>query len=861
MADNLKVGALGRLPSRVYVLLHRSSPRQAASYRGSIHPIMKAERIPPNLIPHLRGQLERALPILFTGAGFSLSAQNIEGGSIPTGSQLKRNLWQICFPSEIYDETTSLQDLYEHARIRHRTELTQMLTRQLSVNSASLPEFYSTIFSMPWARYYTLNIDNLSEAVSRKFDLPRPIESVSATTSSTIQSSARSTMRALQGVHLNGVLSEAPDHTTFSATQYGERLARPEAWYALLVAEMLSRSVVFIGTTLGEPSLWQHLALRGSRGDRRMSELRPRSYLVTPDLDRARQALLAEYNVMWVPMTAQEFAEEVLIQCMDAARRGIELLSNLSDDPHKSKSVPEVAALASNPLRPTDFFLGEEPVWADLQSGRAIARECDEEIWNLAKSAYDRADRGVVVITGTAGSGKSASLMRCCLRFSSEGNRVGWVDRYADLAPRDIRKAMGDTDSPKILAIDDADMFGSELASLVRESALETCALILLGIRSGRIDRCLNPTRLEGVQIEEIAMPPLEDPDISGLLDALEKENRLGILKGLPRSAQEQAFRDKAGRQLLVAMYEATSGRRFEEKIMDELLGLETSEAVIYSLIAVAYAFRFTLSRDEILIASGDHSNITLNTIEQLARRHIIRAAPDGASFQARHRFIAETIRDELQKQGRILDILGGLALVAAAKAHPNLPRSSRPWRLLRSLINHDYLMRSVGLESARNLYGRLEQAREWDYHFWLQRGSLEVEFGELPLAQNFLGQAKSLSVDDPLVETEWAYLLFRQSIESPGSADSEVRVAEGVSILEDLIRRRGAYDPYPFHVLGSQGLGWVRRGIHSRDKKAEFLKKLIAKLELGISKHPRTSDLRNLKRDLETELLKLTVV
>jgi hypothetical protein len=736
-----------------------------------------------------------------------------------------------------------------------------MLTSQLTVDSTSLPDFYSTLFSMPWSRYYTLNIDNLTEVATRKFDLPRPIEAVSATTSPTIQVSYGSTTRSLQAVHLNGMLSDIPDHTTFSPTQYGERLARPETWYALLVAEMLSRSVVFIGTTLDEPPLWQHLALRGARGDRSMAELRPRSYLVTPALDRARQALLAEYNVTWVPMTAKEFAEEVLSQSMEAARNGLELLARALDDPHKPKSIPEVAALANNPLTATDFFFGEEPAWADLQAGRAVSRECDEKIWDLTYSAYNRADsRGIVAITGTACSGKSTSLMRCCLRLSSGGIRVGWLDRYTDLTPRDIRKAMTAVDSPKVLAIDDADIFGAELASFIREIALETQALILLGIRSGRIDRCLNQTRLEGVRLAEIAMPPLEDSDISGILDALEKENRLGILKGLTRLEQESAFREKAGRQLLVAMYEATSGRRFEEKVMEELLELEPAEAIIYSLVAVAYAFRFTLGRDEILIASGDRSNVTLNTIEQLANRHIIRPTPDGSAFQARHRFLAETIRDELQKQGRLLDILAGLALVAASKAHPNLPRNSRHWRLLRAITNHDFLMRSVGLEPARNLYGRLERAREWDYHFWLQRGSLEVEFGELALAQNFLGQARSLSSDDPLVETEWAYLLFRQAIESPGSPDSEARASDAFSILEDLIRRRGATDSYPFHVLGSQGLGWVRRGIHGREKKAEFIKKLITKVELGVSKHPRTSDLKNLKRDLESELLRLTV-
>ncbi|MFY9823663.1 MAG: SIR2 family protein [Thermoanaerobaculia bacterium] len=813
------------------------------------------------MLPHLGRQFERAAPILFTGAGFSLSVKNIDGQAIPDYRRLKEILWSLCFPGDPFDDTVSLQDIYEQARLRHRIKLTTLLTRSFSVQPETIPPFYSRLFSMPWGRCYTLNIDDLADAANRHFDLPRSISSISATSSPTVQLSAVNTSRKLQVVHLNGTLADVPDHVTFSATQYGERLARPETWYVLLASEMLSRPVVFIGTRLDEPPLWQHLRFRGSRGGAGLAELRPRSYLVTPHLDKAKKALLAEFSVTWVPLTAEEFTEEVLAQFDSPARAGLRLLESMEAGTI-SAPMAEVSSLATNPLINTDFLLGEEPTWSDIQSGRAIPRECDQEIWEATRSAYmSSTNRGLIVLTGTAGSGKSTSLMRACLRLSSEGIRVGWIDRYSQMAPREIRRTMKEDGSPKVLAIDDADVFGSELSSMIRDIVTsDRNPLVILGIRSGKIDRVLNPARLEDLSSTEIAMPDLRDSDIDALLGVLDRENRLGILKGKSRDVQEKAFRDKADRQLLVAMFEATSGQRFEEKVVAELAGLTDSEQIIYALVAVATAFRFSLSRDEILLASGDQSNITLNAIEQLIKRHVVSATPDGTSIRARHRFIAETLRNELQQQGKLSNVLPGLALMAAAKAHPGLPRNSRPWRLLRALLNHDFLFKAVGLEPARNLFGSLEQAREWDYHYWLQRGSLEVEFGDLALAQNFLGQARSLGSDDPIVETEWAYLLFKQAIEKPRSSDSEARVAEAETILEDYIRLRGTTDQYPFHVLGSQGLAWSRRGIRGKDARAKYLQNLLGQLTEGTRKHPKSQDLKVLRRDVQKELLNLAI-
>lgn len=824
---------------------------------------MLQKDLPENLIPYLCGQFERARPILFTGAGISVNAKNICGEPVPSYSDLKKKLWELCFPATPFDESSSLQDIYDHAVRRHRAKVVELLTKHLTINADSLPVWHKTLFSMPWARCYTLNADDLAVAVSRRFKLPRNIVPISATAPATSAGVYTVPSQGLQVIHLNGTIGDLPDHVTFSLTQYAERLAQPDPWYVALVAQLCSQPFVFIGTRLDEPSLWQHLELRKSRGGRALRELRPRSFLVVPKIDLARQALLADYNVEWISMTAEDFVTQVLGEVGTAAQKGLNLLTSRSDGSKQERGqLQEVATLAVHPDEPSDFLLGQEPIWADIQSGRAIQRESDNALWEAVQDFLKKSDlRGLITITGTAGSGKSAALMRVCLRLMAEGIRVGWVDRDEGLAPRDIRAAMRSDQPPDVLAIDDADLYGPELAPMIREIVLGGKApLMIVAIRAGKVEKILNPVRLEDIPRKEIAMPPLADADIIGLLEVLDKGNRLGILKGKSREEQKRIFREQAGRQLLVAMIQATSGRRFEEKVVEELFDLDEDGQLVYSLVAVASAFRFSLTKDEVLTASGDSSNKVLNVVDQLSRRGILTATGVDGSIRARHRMIAEILLKELQSRLLLSSILFGLALVCATRVNPKLNRSARAWRFLRKIINHEFLVRALGVEPARNLYGSIESLLHWDSHYWLQRGSLEVEYGDLALADNFLNQARGLAPDDPLVDNERAYLLFKQAIQNPAGIDAPEMVTEATTLLEDLISIRGKFDPYPYHVLGSQGLAWARRGIVKLEEKKTYLQKLLRRIEEGQRNHPRQEDLKKLHEDLQRELLSLSI-
>ena len=98
-----------------------------------------------------------------------------------------------------------------------------------------------------------------------------------------------------------------------------------------------------------------------------------------------------------------------------------------------------------------------------------------------------------------------------------------------------------------VLAIDDSDVYGAQLSVLLSEtSKVDSFPLILFEMRSHFIDRCLVSPYLVGMSLIELVVPRLANRDIERLIGVLDKEHRLGHLKGKTLNQQIAAFRDKA---------------------------------------------------------------------------------------------------------------------------------------------------------------------------------------------------------------------------------------------------------------------------------------------------------------------------
>jgi nucleoside-triphosphatase THEP1 len=527
----------------------------------------------PRIAAYLKERMRRADAVLFTGAGFSVGARNQAGTTMPLSADLKPLLWALSYPRDQFDEASKVQDLFEIARGRDPNGLRDLLLMRLGVDANSVPSYYAGLLSLPWVRAYTLNVDDLPTAVARRHPLKRRITHLSAVNWGMKALPARAA-NLLEVVYLNGVLYDAPDGVTFSPTQYAERLAGQEPLYDQCVIDVLTHPVAFIGTPLDEAPLWQHVVMR-RKGPRTKREFRRESFIVTPTLDRARAELLhREFNVTHVPMDVETFSKELLAAVGGAVEEGYALIGAASEETKEVTEPPLAQDLAADsPSGAADYLLGRAPAWGDVRDGFAASRRGDADLEELAKTRLQVSGqpRGTILVAGTAGSGKSTAAMRLALALTAQGTKVAWVDNSVDISPLNLRAWMESRDGAPVLIVDDIDRYGSASPVLTAEVAkFAQRPLVVATIRSGRgADRFADRYKQLGAPLLQFDVPDLADEDILALISLLDKNNRLGILKGRDRESQVRAFRDAARRQILVAMLEATSGRRFEDTPAD----------------------------------------------------------------------------------------------------------------------------------------------------------------------------------------------------------------------------------------------------------------------------------------------------
>ena len=789
------------------------------------------DKLNSTYVPHIKNQTRTANLILFTGAGFSAGARNILGSNLPLGNELKQKYWKLCYADDEFEEDSKLADLYDACLIKNRKELISTTRNLFSIKNKSLENWYRYYFKIPWLSAYTINIDNIEKIANGQFNITRQWTGISA--ASKYKSDLNlPNPQLIQLVHLNGCLEDLPDKVTFSTTQYSASRHTQNPWALKLSNDLLSHSIIFVGTNLDEPQLWYYLTLRGERGKRGLGELRPRSYLVTPKLSKSRITLLSSFNIAHISMTAESFATEVLSKfthedlCAGHEKiRQRSLSGKSSSQPQSIKNLDLTANLK------TEFLLGEEPVWSDITSGRAIETELDKQFFLSINSELSKRNPRAILVSGPAGSGKTTSLMRVVIKLHAKGKNVYWIDRDIEISPYKIPSFLVSETEIDVLAIDDSDRYGQELSHLLTEiSNKYPSILILFEMRSHFIDHCLVDTDFKGKNVLELVVPKLGNKDITYLIDALDKDNKLGKLKGQPRAKQISAFRDSAERELIVAMYEATTGLRFRDKIIDELSQLVEPARSIYILTAVANSRRFNLTKKEILLGVGECNNENMNEVDILCKRRLI-THPRGnqKAYVCHHRTIGEFIQSAAHQQGLIYPAILGILRMSALSEKSN--------RMLKVFINHDLVYKLLDLNQAQQLYSELEDILNESHHFWLHRGSLEVEYGRLEYAENCLNQARNLAPKDPLVKNEWAYLLFKKAISMFRTLESPDLANEAENILVELIYENPKH-PHPYHLLGSQGLLWSRCGIQSIEERRNYLQR-IEKYVLKGTKEP----------------------
>ena len=451
-------------------------------------------------------------------------------------------------------------------------------------------------------------------------------------------------------------------------------------------------------------------------------------------------------------------------------------------------------------------------------------------------------------------------MMRVAADLAAAGIQVFFLDQFQGIAPYHIAPALAAAAERFVVFVDDAADHLSLISAFVEANRITSRRMVLVaGERSNRRGRVLQRLSgfADGDQLFEL--PNLSDRDIDTLIDKLIEFNLLGRLAGKTREEQRYEFSFRAEKQILVAMREATKGDDFNVIILDEFESIESDEAKIaYLSICLGTSFGAQLTVDEFVSFTDLFPNEALLLLENQLKEIVIRREPHRRSLHARHRVIADALLDELAPRRLVKTAYIRLLQTLAHDVDFFRAKHSRSFELYRDVINHDHIQQRfrADIQSARDIYRSLESYLKNDYHFFHQYASLELEYGELATAENYLTQAEELAPRrDYFIQTTKALLFYKQSAHSSKIHEATVLRDEARKVLVAQIEDRPD-DPYPAHILCSQELDWWEKWPTVMEDRRRLINALRDDVARYAKKYPFSSRLRTLKSRIDDRYL-----
>lgn len=836
---------------------------------------MKSDTLNSNDVPFISERLRKNELILFVGAGFSIDAQNSLGKSIPTSIELSEIIWPT-ITTEEFDRSTPLQDVYQAALFENPKALAKILQNHFACKI--IPEWYSLITEIPWNKIYTTNIDDLIEQIYRRSSDSPKLDVIDGVHDDYKEQDT--THSTLQLIKLNGKNLDDPDSLTFTDAQYGKRSAENHIWYDHLVRDYINKSVIFVGSRLKESPFYAAIAERGKR-IRGIPETRPRSFLIRPGINRIDKISLGKYNIKCISLPAEDFFTDLCDKLRPIPDR-FEIFSNSISDTDLGQYLKRKASESSprslealqrffetfrrvkpnpSPRNPGKFFLlGAEPTFDDIEYNLDAPRSITNEILALASPSENHEEFIPVIVSGSAGAGKTTILMRIALELRRMGKAVFYSDLTDVINVSDLELALEEYNSEVYLVLDNLNYLGRRISDFFElKNKLRKPLRIVGAIRSNKT-HVLQYIDDRSVQYFHKQMPDLDDKDILSVIGKLGQWGLLGTLARKSHFEQIDMFRVFAKRQLLVAMMSATLGKEFDRFIEDEYVGLENIELrILYLATALATSEGRTITYDQLQACTDINSQTLSNELNTSLTGLIFRVGAKNNYLRARHQLIAEHLVNTIADRKELAEAYIRLLQCLSHDLDHKHGSTNRVTNLYQALIHHKAIFDRFkqDMNAARSIYSALEQFLRSDFHFWLQYGSLEIHYDELDTAENYLAQARALKPSDDYVATTIALLYYRRACKSKRHAEGfQYREAAKEELSKQFSSRPS--DDFPVLLYLREELNWITTWISNLDQKLEFMRQLKADGELFVKSHKHSNRVYSEYKRIESKLLEL---
>jgi cold shock CspA family protein len=780
----------------------------------------------------LISQVREGKAVLFLGAGASLGAKTADGQKAPSTQQLGARLADKFLGGRYKDHP--LHQIAEYAVNEGDLGTVQTFIKDL-LEPLEPTQAHLKACEFTWYGIATTNYDRLIERAytqnKESVQKPKPLIENTDKVEDNQHEAENVLLLKLHGCVTRVANAACP--LILTTDQYLQHRRGRDRLFEILQSWAYEHPIVFIGSSLQDTDIRAII----SELTQNIGDFRPRYYIVAPDVDEIKARFWDTKRITAIKGTFEEF-----IVALDArvpkALRGLGVLRSTTAHPLEERfkvrgaTISKAAALflendvdyvraltKVDTIDPPTFYKGFHSGFAAIEQQLDVRRKIGDSIladYFLRDIQEESNDPEVVLLKAHAGAGKSVMLRRIAWDASHEYDRIClFLKEHGVINVAALQELISSCRERLFLFVDDAVDHVRELLALFRGIGREGKLLtVILGER-------INEWNIQAQSLlphlsEEYELKYLSFEEIDSLLSLLEKNKSLGTLARLDLAHRRIQLADQAGRQLLVALHEATLGRRFEDILVDEFKNVQPYEAQrMYLTICV-------LNRLGVPVRAGLIARVHGIPFTEFKARlfapleHVVFAEKDPVirdyTYRARHPHIAEVVFSRILSNAeerfdayiRTLKALA-LAYLADEKAFWQMTRA----RKLTELFPDRNMVTQI-FRAARGIVGE-------DPHLLHQMALYEIirDDGNQAEAARLLKRAGDLAPWDLTIKHSVAELKLRSSETVKTELEKNKLLRDAANIAASMISSEKT-DSYAFHTLAKARLRILQEALTS---------------------------------------------
>ncbi|MGX9525762.1 P-loop NTPase [Alcaligenes nematophilus] len=760
--------------------------------------------------------LQKAKVSLLLGAGFSITNSSALG-RLPTGDGLRDMILEKC--GKKAGPRTTLKDAYLLGS-REIPDFNLFLAECFTVKS--VPSWQERIFSYPWGRIYTTNIDNVLNVALEQCTHKNQLGGDFVFANYLDPNILSSAIGSIPVVSIHGTCLKLEDGFIFSSLEYAKAAVKVLDWHRDLAAKILTGGLIVVGNQLDESDIDSHLAIRNEtyRNSGAIG-----NFIVMPNPDEIKAENYAASGYRVLDCTAEEFFTELFKA--SEPRTMAEIV--LNSTPSIKKAVLDVKAMTwfrnafkSSVVEMDDansktgilrhFITGSDPDWFFIVNDAHATTSAAKKVLGRALSQMQENNTGVGIlhITGPSGSGKTTAI-RSAVRelvrtypYIYEFNSNSEID--TDFLKRMIE---GFKEKTIFIFYSAAEYYFAinYIADRLQDHR-NPYALFILEDRTNEYRKSFrqiaDPSRSEYFDFPALT---LDDAELiaekiqsSGLVinrfSELDLKSRARIIVDKERGYSGD---------LLSALFSLTSHENFEQKIFEEYYSVpEGLPRKILDVVSILSAQDFTIPIDYIAGFLSERMEDVHRCLSAELAGVLVSHSNVGA-VKCRHRIIAQYYFNNcIARSGNVEMIVGILKFLARQFTIDEIRFHPLPYRMYKKIISFEFLYDSFFPQVSRQV--DTERTYHEAQRFFGQDGVFWLHFGR------YYRKTQRWDESIDCFRTGLNFYDSFQTRHSLGTVLLEKYIAggceefqlyqEGTQLLETERARRGIKDPYPTTTL-----------------------------------------------------------